>query len=155
MLVPDLYTYSPASLSFGVGHMAETGPSSLMLVSDHTVVPSRTQRERLNFQTPPYAHLERSADSDRLNRQSLMQGLENAGFNMCRCWKGAKLGYESLFCSFERIGSLGPLFRSNSLLACSLVHIHAYVLVYSQFTFAAQQEVSLVCFLLTLFPAAM
>lgn len=60
-----------------------------------------------------------------------MQGSENAGLNMCRCWKGAKLGYERLFCSFERIGSLGPLFRSDSSLACSLMHVRAYMLVYS------------------------
>lgn len=68
MLVPDLRTHSPATLSAGAWHVAEAGPGSLTLVSDHTIVPSRTQGERLNFQILRYAHLERSADSDPLNR---------------------------------------------------------------------------------------
>lgn len=45
MLVLDLYTHSPPPVSFAGGGTAETGPGSLMLVSDHTIVPSRAQGE--------------------------------------------------------------------------------------------------------------
>lgn len=33
------------------------------------------------------------------------------------------LEYERVFCSFQRTGSLGSLFRSNNSLVCSLVHM--------------------------------